>query len=171
MSLREFFEQINQSHFEGKLEQPELMWNARLRSSAGRFFPGSRKLWKVIRPKIEIAAYLREEEKNVDRVKDTLAHEMIHLWLWGEGRPYGHTAEFLAKMREMGVSRYNPVPKRSSLRYLYECRSCQKKFPTRKRLGQLACAACCEKHAGGRFDVRFLLTLNKRTASGSLGGI
>lgn len=159
MDLLEIFNRINERHFDGHLDPPLLKWNSRLRSSAGRFIPGRRKFLREDPPMIEVASYLIEEEKAEELVADTVAHEMIHYWLWVRRRPYGHTPEFYAKMRVMGVSRYNPVPRQRPYKYQYVCGTCQKRFPARKRLGKLACAACCKQHAGGRFDPRFLLVL------------
>lgn len=153
------FEEINQKHFDGFLIAPGLRWNSRLRTSAGRFIPGSRRMFFEFPPIIEIASYLREEGESVQLIWDTMAHEMIHYWLWVRRRPYGHTGEFLNKMREMGVSRYNPVPRRRAVKYLYRCPCCLGQYPARKRLGILACAKCCEAHNHGRYDARFRLEL------------
>ena len=156
-SLESIFQNINQQHFDGFLEPPVLVWNSRLRSSAGRFVPGSRKWILNSPPKIEIASYLEKEEKAEALITDTVAHEMIHYWLWVRRLPYGHNEDFLRKMREMGVSRYNPVPKLRAPKYLYRCPECEKDFPARRRLGVLACLECCKKNAGGKFDRRFKL--------------
>lgn len=153
------FEEINQKHFEGFLDPPILHWNSRLRSSAGRFIPGSRKFPRAFPPKIDIASYLIEEKNALDLIKDTLAHEVIHYWLWVRRRPYGHSSEFLSKMKQMGVSRYNPVPRLRPLKYLYQCQTCNKDFPARRKLGPLACADCCKRYADGNYDVRFKLVL------------
>jgi predicted SprT family Zn-dependent metalloprotease len=158
--LNQLFREINQNHFEGFLDPISLQWNSRLRSCAGRFFPGSRKYFRTHPPRIEVALYLTEEENSLALIADTIAHEMIHYWLWARRKPYGHTAEFLSKMREMGVSRYNPVPRIRPYKYLYQCLSCKKDFPSRKRLGTLACAECCKKHSQGKYDARFKLVLN-----------
>jgi predicted SprT family Zn-dependent metalloprotease len=155
------FNGINLTCFGGALEIPKLIWNSRLRASAGRFIPGSRKFPSLYPPRIEIASYLREEARCYELVYDTMAHEMIHLWLWVRRRPYGHSAEFLKKMNEMGVSRYNPVPRLRPYKYLYLCQNCEKSFPARKKLGTLACAACCKAHSKGRYDSRFKLVLSQ----------
>ena len=159
MDLRSLFEQINQEHFEGFLELPELQWNSRLRTSAGRFIPGSRKFFRSHRPKIEVASYLLREEHAQKHIRDTMAHEMIHYWLWAKRKPYGHTEDFYTKMNAMGVSRYNPVPQLKPPKYIYRCPKCLKDFPAKKRLGVLACLACCKTHTQGRYDVRFKLEL------------
>ena len=156
-ALPEIFNEINQRHFDGFLAQPRLIWNSRLRSSAGRFVPGRKRLIASIPAIIEVATYLAEEKEAHALVRDTIAHEMIHYWLWVRGRPYGHSPEFYRKMEEMGVSRYNPVPRLRPARYLYRCPGCRVEFKTRKKLGDLACASCCKLHAGGLFDGRFRL--------------
>ena len=161
-TLPAIFEEINQAHFGGRLDPPVFRWNSRLRISAGRFIPGSRKYFREVRPIIEVASYLLDEPEAARLVRDTVAHEMIHYWLWCHRRPYGHTAEFLQKMRAMGVSRYNPVPKRRPYRYLYVCPMCSREFPARRRLGALACADCCKRHSGGRYDMRFRLRLSQQ---------
>ncbi|MCC7441938.1 MAG: SprT-like domain-containing protein [Bdellovibrionales bacterium] len=153
------FQEVNREWFGGMLAAPLFRWNSRLRSSAGRFHPGTRgfTVRRKQLPLIEVATYLLEEEKAFELVRDTVAHEMIHYWLWLRGRPYGHTGEFLKKMREMGVSRYNPVPRVRPYRHVYACLACKKEFYSRKRLGPLACARCCKTHSEGRFDSRFRL--------------
>jgi len=153
------FTEINLKSFDGFLDPPVLRLNSRLRSSAGRFIPGSRRFFREAPPTIEIASYLLEEPQAKDLVADTVAHEMIHYWLWVRRRPYGHSAEFYEKMREMGVSRYNPVPRNRPYRYIYRCGGCEKEFPAKRRLGVLACAECCKVHARGKFDPRFKLEL------------
>lgn len=168
--LLELFEQINQQHFDGFLEPPRLRWNSRLRSSAGRFIPGSRKFFRDYPPVIEVASYLLQEEKKDILVADTLAHEMIHYWLWVRKKPYGHTPEFWTKMQLMGVSRYNPVPRTRPYRYVYQCPACQKEFFARKRLGPLACAGCCKLHSGGRYHPQFKLILARSLSGQSVSG-
>jgi predicted SprT family Zn-dependent metalloprotease len=121
--------------------------------------PGGRYgLFRAPRPAvIEIAEYLFEEEER--HLRDTMAHEMIHYWLWVRRRPYGHTAEFLAKMRQIGATRYNPVPRLKPARYLYRCPQCAKDTAVRRRLGDVACLVCCRAHARGKYDARFRLML------------
>jgi predicted SprT family Zn-dependent metalloprotease len=164
-SLIDCFESINAKHFDSFLDPPVLRWNSRLRSSAGRFIPGSRKYSDLHPPIIEIASYLLEERDCAKYVLDTLAHEMIHYWLWVRHRPYGHTVEFHERMNEMGVSRYNPIPRVRPPKYIYRCPACAQEFPARRTLGVLACAKCCRKHTGGKFDSRFRLVLDRHIRS------
>jgi predicted SprT family Zn-dependent metalloprotease len=160
--LAGFFQEVNEAHFDGFLDPPLLSWNVRLRSSAGRFIPGSRKWIRRMPPVIEVASYLGEEPNALVLIRDTIAHEMIHYWLWVRRRPYGHTPEFYEKMNRMGVSRYNPVPRTQSYKYVYRCMHCESEFPARRKLGPLACAKCCREHARGKYDGRFKLELARK---------
>jgi predicted SprT family Zn-dependent metalloprotease len=161
IQLLSLFQEINLLHFDSFLDPPALSWNPRLRASAGRFIPGSRKFWRAFPPRIEVASYLLEEANAPVLVKDTMAHEMIHYWLWVRRSAYGHTPEFLAKMRLMGVNRYNSVPRTRPFKYLYECAFCDRNFPARRKLGPLACASCCAEHSAGQYDPRFKLILSR----------
>lgn len=168
MDLQHEFDRLNETWFDGFLDAPALRWNSRLRSSAGRFVPGSRRFFREAPPTIEVASYLLEEKEAEKLVRDTLAHEMIHYWLWVRRKPYGHTDEFYEKMHQMGCSRYNPVPRLKPVKYTYQCPSCAREFPARKRLGTLACATCCKQHSNGRYDPRFrLVMMGPRPASGA----
>lgn len=157
MDLFLIFENINNDHFDGFLDPPALKWNAHLSKCAGRFIPGVRKHINEMPPQIEVARYLLQKKEAQALVRDTVAHEMIHYWLWLRRRPHGHTEEFLTKMNHMGVSRYNPVPKKRIANVIYWCSNCKKQFPATRKTGTLACAECCNKFANGNYDERFKL--------------
>lgn len=157
------FEEINTQHFDGFLDAPSLVWNSKLRTSAGRFFPGKRNGAQEAR--IEVASYLLEVENSSVHIRDTLAHEMIHFWLWVRRKPYGHTDVFWEKMQAMGVSRYNSVARNQPYKYVYACESCQKEFKARRLLGTLACLSCCKEFSKGIFDPRFRLILIREMSS------
>lgn len=161
MDLHALFEEINQSHFDGFLDPPTLLWNPRLRVSAGQFFPGSEKGKRPAR--IEVASSLLKAKNASRTVMDALAHEMIHYWLWLRDQPYGHTAEFLDKMRKMGVSRYSPASMRrrpkEDARFVYVCDRCRQEFRSSQKLQALACEHCCVLHSNGQYDARFQLRL------------
>jgi predicted SprT family Zn-dependent metalloprotease len=187
--LQKLFDELNRLHFGGELPRLPMSYNSRLRSSAGRFFSGSRgkienrfkksfigflfdpidlrnpllvsKPNQAVFPRIEIASYLQKHESALHHIQDTLAHEMIHYWLWHNKKPFGHTAEFKAKMRSMGVSRYNPVPMKKNWKHAYSCPKCQNQIQTfRKLAGKVACLDCCKKYNGGKYHVDFELVLN-----------
>lgn len=151
--LVRMFSEWNLRSFGGELPILELRFNPRLRISAGRFIPceGS--------AIIEIASYLMEESNPEDLIKDTLGHELIHYWLWVKNRPYGHTSEFHQKLMEIGVSRYNTVPRHRPFKHIYSCQSCEQKIFVRKKLKTAACAACCNQYAQGKYHKQFKLKL------------
>ncbi len=159
--LFQLFEELNLKHFDGFLEMPKMRFNSRLRSSAGRFIPGSRKYFLQYPAMIEVASYLLQAPDPVKIIADVVGHEMIHYWLWVRRKPFGHNPEFWAKMRQMGVSRYNPAPRRRPYRYVYRCQGCGKEFYARRKLNALACAKCCKQYSDGRYDARFALVLDR----------
>lgn len=162
MDLLQVFTLLNEEHFQAKLPVCRLIWNSRLRATAGRFGPAryGRDHKDAV---IEIASYLQKIENGADHIRDTMLHEMIHYWLWYRGRPYGHTPEFYSKMKETGAKRYNPVPIVQSIKYYYECPSCEQLYPARRKLGIVACTSCCKKHNRGYFHRRFQLFVSDRS--------
>ena len=153
--LKNIFDELNRKYFNDSLKHPLLQWNSRLRSSAGRFIPGTR----LKKPTIEVALYLVDEKDSENLIRDTIGHEMIHMWLWQNKKPYGHTSQFKEKMNEMGVSLYNTVPKISNPKYIYTCPNCSKKYPAIRKWKNIACLNCCKKYSNGKYDTRFSLTL------------
>jgi predicted SprT family Zn-dependent metalloprotease len=151
VDLIRIFAEWNLKSFHGQLPVPELRWNSRLQTTAGRFTPNRRN------PIIEVASYLLEEENAESLVRDTIGHEMIHYWLWVARRPYGHTSEFHQKMEEIGVSRYNPVPRHRPFKHAYVCDSCENKVLVRRKLKAAACAGCCNQYANGEYHPQFKL--------------
>ncbi len=151
------FQELNRLYFQGKLPMPEIALNSRLRSSAGRFI-GKRVFGiSVNRGRIEIAHYLFERDDGDHHARDTLAHEMVHYWLWHSKRPSGHTPAFHRKLSEMGASRYNPVPKPRTPKYIYTCLHCEKTIHAFRKLRPSACLECCTRWNHGKYDGRFLL--------------
>lgn len=157
MDLHSLFQALNAAHFESAMPPPRLNWNGRLRSSAGRFSPGSRNPLRPREPLIEIASYLSERHDGEVHIKDTMLHEMIHYWLWFQKKPYGHTPEFHALLKRVGAQRYNPVPKLTAVKYWYECPKCAIRTPARRRLGSVACLHCCKRWNQGKYSEQYRL--------------
>jgi len=111
-------------------------------------------------PKIEIASYLRGIDDGPHHIRDTMLHEMVHYFLWHNRKPYGHTKEFNRILKRVGAKRWNTVPKERPVKYWYRCDGCLKYIPARRQLASSACAACCQKHNGGKFHERFRLKLS-----------
>lgn len=157
--LESIFHELNRVHFSGELPLPSLSWNSRLRSTAGRFCPGSRNPIRPREPQIEVAEYLKELSDGELHIRDTLLHEMIHYQLWHQKKPYGHNAEFYRIMNRVGAKRFNPVPKLAPVKYWYACPHCEVKVPARRRLGEVACLPCCKRYNDGFFTKRFVLKI------------
>lgn len=150
MNLDSLFIELRAEHFPIEMPLPDLRWNSRMSTSAGRFCPAGR-------PLIEIASYLRKRSDGEKHVRDTLLHEMIHYQLWWQKRPYGHTPEFYTIMKRTGATRFNPVPNLKPVKHWYQCPGCLRTVPARRELGKVACAKCCDQHNGGHFHIRFML--------------
>lgn len=167
IDLNALFQKINETCFGGELIPLHLSYNSRLRSAAGRFFPGQKqwfrnhKIVSEVPPRIDIATYLSQLPEGKKHIEDTLKHELIHYWLWSQKKPYGHTPLFKAKMIEIGATRYNPVPMTRPPKFLYACPHCEKEFRAKRRMRAKACLSCCNQHSNGKYDVRFKLYLKE----------
>jgi predicted SprT family Zn-dependent metalloprotease len=159
VNLEAYFSQINTQYFRAQLPLPTLRWNSRLRTTAGRFCPGSHNPFRPKISVIEVADYLRQHKEGEKHVRDTILHEMIHYWLWWNKKPYGHTAEFHRIMRATGAQRFNPVPMEKPVKYWYQCPSCNIRVPARRKLGLVACLPCCKKFNRGQFSQKFILQI------------
>ncbi len=102
-----------------------------------------------------------------DEVDRTLRHELAHLlaqWRVGRRRIAPHGAEWREACRDLGIAdeaRCHNLPFASKVlprRFVYRCPNCREEFPrVRKIRRAIACLACCRKHNGGDFDLRFRL--------------
>lgn len=153
-----FFEELfalsNERFFRGRLPACRISWNTRFRNLAGRITCRDR-LIELSAPHFEACGPVA--------LGIVLVHEQIHLSLWSQRRPYGHTAEFKWYSRELGLPLIHhqlPLPDRLARPrpvHVYRCR-CGQEIESRVRFrSPRACAACCARHAGGRFDARFML--------------
>ncbi|MBB5353059.1 putative SprT family Zn-dependent metalloprotease [Haloferula luteola] len=137
--------------------QLEVRWNSRLRSTAGRAWPG--------RARIELNPRLKEI--SADEVERTVLHELAHLMAHaraGRRRIEPHGKEWRHACAELGIpheaaTHRLPLPRtRQQRRHHYGCPGCGRIVgrvqPLRR---EVACAHCCRLYAGGRFDARFRL--------------
>lgn len=148
----------------GLADNVRVRWNPRMRTSAGRAFWPAR----VIELNPLLKAFAHEE---IDR---TLKHELAHLIAYqraGRRRILPHGAEWRTACAQLGIPGEKachslPLPRRRQHRRLhYACPAClrviQRVRPFPRRV---ACADCCRRHAGGRFDKRFILAPMPATA-------
>lgn len=125
---------LNQQHFGGSLPGCRIELSARLTRTAGKIWPRTR-LIRLSRSYHEL--YGPAELSN------TILHEMIHLWLFEQSLPSGHTALFRQKLQEVGLDnrlKALPVPPRP-YRYLYRCPTCRYEVQTRRKINS-SCGHC-----------------------------
>jgi predicted SprT family Zn-dependent metalloprotease len=133
-------------------------WNSHLKTSAGR---------ADYREKlISLNPQLVEHPAEIDR---TLRHELAHIlaqFRAGRRRIPPHGAEWRQACLDLGIADEKrchnlPFPARTyAARFVYRCPNCRQEFPRVRRVRRaIACLACCRKHNGGEFDLRFRLRL------------
>ena len=136
-------------------EQVVVVWNPRMRSTAGR-------AWLMafmieLNPRLKTLGH--------EHVDTTLRHELAHLvaMVRANGRRIAaHGSEWRQACADLGIPGEKachrlPLPSRKQqVRYLYHCPHCLTEVPrVRKMTKPTACGRCCKKHANGRYDKRF----------------
>ena len=97
--LSRLHQQLNDQHFDGRLEIVPIRLSGRMRTRLGELSVDMR-----TRTAIEIAiSRLHIEQHPWDEVAHTMLHEMVHQWQAETGRPIDHGPTFRAKAREVGV--------------------------------------------------------------------
>jgi SprT protein len=133
-------------------------WNSRLKTAAGRADYGQKLI--LLNPR------LSEHPTEIDR---TLRHELAHIlaqFRAGRRRIPPHGIEWRQACFDLGIADEKrchnlPFPARTfAARFVYHCPNCRQEFPRIRRMRRaVACLACCRKHNGGDFDLRFRLEL------------
>ena len=132
----------------------QIVWNARLRSSAGfASFPA----WRI-----ELNPRLREFAGQVER---TMKHELAHLIAFqraGHTRIEPHGAEWRKACEDIGIPderahHHLPLPRNEVKRnFIYVCVSCGLVVRRVRRFRRYsACRTCCSRHGDGSYDERF----------------
>ncbi|MFM2171606.1 MAG: hypothetical protein RI957_1835 [Verrucomicrobiota bacterium] len=132
-----------------------VVWNSRMRSTAGR-------AW-LKDSRIELNPRLKDlDAKHIDT---TLRHELAHLIAFAraEGRRISaHGVEWRKACADLGIPDEKschrlPLPsRRQQIRYLYQCPQCRVEIPRVRRMKKpMACLRCCRDYASGRYDKRF----------------
>ncbi|MHB9781928.1 SprT family protein [Streptococcus sp. 10F2] len=139
MDLTNYVQKVSLEDF-GKPFRHRVVWNRRLRTSGGRFFPHDGHL--DFSPRI-----LEEYGEAVFR--QVVRHELTHYHLYFENKGYKHgDADFKRLLKEVDGLRYAPPPKNRRL-HTYSCRSCGLSFQRQRRihLDRYRCGSC-----GGRLQ-------------------
>ncbi len=137
------YDQLNHKYFGGSLPKAKISYSDRM-LIAGSYSPTHKEI-KIGRKYHEIFS---------DEIEDTLKHEMLHILY------PNHDAKFKAVAAGIGASlKAKTHPDlRGSFKYLYECPSCGREYPRRKRLRMASCGVCSK---GNGFDPRYKLKLAK----------
>lgn len=98
--LARLFEDLNRLHFEGRLPDIPLRLSGRMRTRLGQLCLDS----DTLHP-FEITMSRRHIERHGwDEARQTLLHEMVHLWQYASGYPVDHGPIFRSKARAVGVA-------------------------------------------------------------------
>lgn len=124
MHLTNFVKSVSLEDF-GKEFHHTALWNTRLKTTGGRFFPKDGHL--DFNPKIY-------EQYGINVFRKIVRHELCHYHLYFERKGYRHSdAEFKALLASVDGLRYAPFLKQETKHYLYRCQKCQQEY-SRKRL-------------------------------------
>jgi hypothetical protein len=94
-------------------------------------------------------------------LKNTLKHEMIHLYLSMKKRSDNHTREFKLLCGKLGCSVYAKQMPSMDYKYIYQCPGCQRKYFFRKKV-KLACGRCCNKVYNPRYKLELVRILGRK---------
>jgi predicted SprT family Zn-dependent metalloprotease len=143
----------------------KVVWNPRLRSTAGRAFCRGRRDRSAGIGTVELNPLLRTLSPG--ETGRTLRHELAHLVARARHpnrRLDPHGREWRAACADLGipgeaVTHALPLPRRAQARpYRYRCPGCAVEFDRARPLSRnAACGTCCNRHARGRYDARFRL--------------
>ncbi len=169
--LLPIFHRLSTKHFNGALVKQSkpiinVRWSdGRLRKTAGfyrrKHFSDGRQNCEIVLSQPLLGPLPQSA------IESTLCHEMIHAWIdlilkINEG----HGPHFRARMAAINATEKNfqvsvchkfPVPS-TKHKWIAICPSCGMQSPYLRRVPTAACKYCCNKHHGGKWNPRFLLT-------------
>jgi predicted SprT family Zn-dependent metalloprotease len=98
--LYTLFDKLNQTHFDSAVPHSRIKWSDRIGTGKNyhRFADFTVFQDKQFLPVIRLSKNLLGQE-SVKRISEVLFHEMTHIWLWDNKKPWGHTPEFHAKAK------------------------------------------------------------------------
>ncbi|WP_155972913.1 SprT family protein [Streptococcus ruminantium] len=136
MKLTEYVRQVSLEDF-GKVFCHEAVWNRRLRSTGGRFFPTDGHL--DFNPR-------HLEEQGLDVFRKIVRHELCHYHLYFEKKGYRHRdRDFKDLLEAVDGLRYAPSLKQiAKPSLLYSCQSCGQVYQRKRRidLTKYHCGKC-----------------------------
>ncbi|MBM7643014.1 SprT family protein [Streptococcus loxodontisalivarius] len=137
MNLTDYVRQVSQEDF-GKPFRHQAIWNSRLRSTGGRFFPKDGHL--DFNPKIY-------QEHGLDVFRKIVRHELCHYHLYFEKKGYRHAdRDFKNLLKKVDGLRYAPAleSRNAKPKYHYRCRSCGLDYYRKRRIDtrKYGCGKC-----------------------------
>jgi predicted SprT family Zn-dependent metalloprotease len=146
--IGQLFDDVNSEYFEGRIKQPTFKLNRRMRN-AGRVDLSA---WQM-----DISISYHDKYGWDGELRNTIKHEMIHLYLKQIGKPTGHNKHFREMMGEIECTIHSK-PNKRPYKYVFECPHCGKEYRTRKWIGKrYSCGKCSQ----GRFNKKHVLELKK----------
>jgi SprT protein len=135
----------------------QIVWNKRMRSTAGRAYLNLAKV--ELNPRL---LYIGADP--LGNVRQTLLHELAHLLAYHRhgAKILAHGNEWKQACADLGIPGESathslPLPSRKQQKkWRYTCPVCFESIARVKRMrGNSACYSCCVKHNRGIFDRRF----------------
>lgn len=166
--LLNLYDELNRQYFNCLLPPCEMKWSRRLTRAAGTIRCERRLITLSVpllvdpyrKPGVvfEICGVTCASYETA--LREILKHEMIHMWLFVQKLPYGHTPAFRAKARAIGQprTRHNIALPPPTSGWIYRCDVCATEMHRRRRFSRpVACLTCCKVHNRGKYDERFKL--------------
>ncbi|MBJ7540365.1 SprT family protein [Streptococcus sp. SL1232] len=135
MNLTDYVKRVSLEDF-GKEFRHIAVWNSRLRTTGGRFFPADGHL--DFNPKIF-------ETFGSDIFRKIVRHELCHYHLYFEGKGYKHTdADFKQLLQKVDGLRYAPSMTRNEHFHYYKCQKCGQNYHRKRRVNtqKYRCGRC-----------------------------
>ena len=157
IDLNIMFDELNKKHFDDKITKIPCYWNDKMRVCAGKCV--YKKSYNAFKSadyypiKIELSYKLfKNNNMDMEKITNTMIHEMCHAYLVEHFNERGHTARFQSLMTKItGVSKnhrchnYNVEGLRNERKIAYSC-ECGLAEGTRSRMpkaGVTYTARCC----------------------------
>lgn len=99
--IKAMFHRLNNEHFNGEIPDIPVVWNTRMTTTAGycRYKRGVYSRYNIEPYKIDLSDKLfRHLDYDLDKVRRTLTHEMVHAYLVHKYNEKGHTRRFQSMM-------------------------------------------------------------------------
>lgn len=126
MNLTEYVKSVSEEDF-GKPFRHTAVWNSRLRSTGGRFFPKDGHL--DFNPKLY-------QEFGIEIFRKIVRHELCHYHLYYENKGYRHSdLDFKHLLKKVGGLRYAPQSQQERVTFHhYLCQNCGQVYQRKRRV-------------------------------------